>query len=227
MKQTIIFLGLLSSASAFSQVGINNQLPKATLDIIAKATDGSTAEGILAPRITGDALHAADTGGKYGATQDGALIYVTAVPSASNQTGQTSQMSSTGYYYFDAAANKWQKVGAGSTAASVYNKPNIVSGTYTLLPTDGYVTIDQNAVGPTVTLNLSDSQPYTTGQVFYISNLSFNNVQLNFTFNGSPSNNFISVTNLPYLPAGFQGILIYRGGLSSTAGSWGLITSNL
>jgi hypothetical protein len=62
MKKSIITLGiiaLISGASLNAQVGINTETPKATLDVVAGKTDGSTAEGMLVPRMTLAQLNAA------------------------------------------------------------------------------------------------------------------------------------------------------------------------
>ncbi len=224
-KRVLLISGLVISSFALSQVGINNQNPRATLDITAKTTDGSKAEGFIAPRLTGDQIKAGDA--QYGAAQTGAILYATSGVTTPVSGSKTESITSAGYYYFN--GTRWARVGTGtSTAGSTFNLRNITSGSYTLLPGDGYITVDQNASGPTVDLNLSDSQAYTPGQVVYISNLSFNNVQLNIVFNGNvTANNFISQTNINYVPSQYQGILIYRGGLSSSPGSWALIQSNL
>ncbi len=90
MKKNLkILAALLIGVISFAQVGINNVSPNVTLEVTAKKTDGSTAEGIIAPRLTGDALHLAESSSKYGVLQDGTIAYVTAVPSAGNMVGQT------------------------------------------------------------------------------------------------------------------------------------------
>lgn len=52
-KNTITLLALIFSSVAFSQVGINTTEPKATFDINAKNSTGtsSIAEGLLIPRV--------------------------------------------------------------------------------------------------------------------------------------------------------------------------------
>ncbi|UTX48906.1 hypothetical protein [Chryseobacterium sp. MA9] len=52
-KNTITLLALIFSSVAFSQVGINTAEPKATFDINAKNSTGtsSIAEGLLIPRV--------------------------------------------------------------------------------------------------------------------------------------------------------------------------------
>ena len=103
MKKHIIFLGaLLFSGFAFSQVGINTDTPKSTLDVVGKATDIISLDGITAPRLTGNQLRAKT----YTSAQTGALVYVTAADSA--PAGQTVNVTIVGYYYFDGSV--WQKI---------------------------------------------------------------------------------------------------------------------
>ncbi|WPO83118.1 hypothetical protein SD427_01910 [Chryseobacterium sp. JJR-5R] len=110
-----------------AQVGINNSAPAATLDVTAKTSDGSRAEGMIPPRIPGDALRAANINNIYGSAQNGAIVYVTAGASAANQIGQTANMSSSGYYYFDSTANVWQKIGGGSGGGTSYSSGEGIS----------------------------------------------------------------------------------------------------
>lgn len=48
MKKLIILPVLLISSAFFAQVGINTIRPQSTLDIVAKTTDGSRPEGLIA-----------------------------------------------------------------------------------------------------------------------------------------------------------------------------------
>lgn len=114
MKKNIILLGtLLISGIAFSQVGINTNTPKATLDVVGKATDTSSLDGITAPRLTGDQLRAKT----YTTAQTGTLVYVATPDTA--PAGQTINVNSIGYFYFDGAI--WQKVGNGVASVNIYN----------------------------------------------------------------------------------------------------------
>jgi hypothetical protein len=108
-KFFILVLGLFCSSLHYAQIGINNSSPNSTLEVSPKATDGTTAEGIIIPRMTGESLHQADINGKYTSQHDGTLLFVTEPPLLANRTGQTVSIDSRGYYYFDAAENKWLK----------------------------------------------------------------------------------------------------------------------
>ena len=127
MKKNIILLGaLVISSVAYAQVGINNEAPKATLDVTAKTTDNTTAEGIIAPRLSGDDIKGKDT--QYTIDQKGAIVYATAaVGSASTKTAN---ITSEGYYYFDGAI--WSKFGSGTATAGAepwYNSAGNIPAT--------------------------------------------------------------------------------------------------
>lgn len=98
MKKFIILLCISPFSLLHSQVGINTENPVSTLDVVAKKNDGSTAEGVIAPRLTGDQIKAADS--KYGAAQKGTVIYAIEAVSGSSTT-KTQHITSEGYYYFD------------------------------------------------------------------------------------------------------------------------------
>ncbi|WP_053073310.1 hypothetical protein [Chryseobacterium sp. FH2] len=106
MKKSIILLATLTiSTVVYSQVGINNDNPKATLDITAKTTDATKAEGIIAPRLLGDQIKGKDL--QYDAPQKGAIVYATSAVNA--PSAKTINITAEGYYYFDGSI--WKKFG--------------------------------------------------------------------------------------------------------------------
>ena len=119
MKKNVFFRRMLLSAmllapmDASAQVTIGSSgLPQATLDVVASKTDGSTAEGIIAPRLTLAQLKAADA--RYLDAQTGAIVYVT--DATGGTTAKTANVTAAGYYYFDGTV--WQKMG-GMVAADM------------------------------------------------------------------------------------------------------------
>jgi len=123
MKKILVTAAFLAAAMAAAQVGINNEAPKATLDVTAKTTDGTKPEGIIAPRLTGDQIKSGDT--QYDTPQIGAIVYATAAVGGT-PAGKTINITSPGYYYFDnnlvwqklsgaAAGNFWDVTGNAST----------------------------------------------------------------------------------------------------------------
>ncbi|WP_123906845.1 MULTISPECIES: beta strand repeat-containing protein [unclassified Chryseobacterium] len=101
--------GVLAHAqTSLGKVGINTSSPNATLDITASPNDNNTADGLLAPRLTGNELKAKDS--LYGTDQTGTLVYATAAVTTSSP--KTANITAAGYYYFDGSV--WQKVNTGA-----------------------------------------------------------------------------------------------------------------
>lgn len=117
-KFSFCVFSLLASVSISSQqgrAGINTTSPAVTLEVRPVLTDGSRPEGIKLPYVIGNALSAADAAGKYGTSQDGALVYITSPADVSNRSGQSEYVDTRGIYYFDAsrgANGKWIRVGS-------------------------------------------------------------------------------------------------------------------
>lgn len=190
------FLGAFYS---HAQVGINNQLPSVTLEITAKATDGSRAEGLIPPKLTGDALKTAEVNNLYGSAQNGTIVFVTTAASAANQVGQTADVSTIGYYYFDFSANKWTKLGGGNNSA--LNKTGELTSNYTATATDDIILFNNTS---TVTLTLPTTG-IQVGKRLYIS--SNNSGGVNFDPPG-----IIRNTTYNFLNAGTSATLIFLGG---------------
>lgn len=106
-----------------AQVGVNTTDPKATLDIQVATLDGTTAEGLIVPRLTLTQLVAKDA--RYATAQTGALVYVTDA-SGTNST-KTQRVIAPGYYSFD--GTMWQSLTPDQSLRFFY-MPSV------LLPTD-------------------------------------------------------------------------------------------
>lgn len=169
MKKTIYLAVLLLSGLAYSQVGINTTTPKTTMDVSVKRdTDGTISDatqnfGLQAPRLTRAELTANTA--TYGNDQKGALIYVTDV-SGGNTSGIRTNVTDTGYYYFDGSL--WQKISAGSSTSSVSkNVTAVQTGNYTALATDDVILLSPNSLGLVLTLPTTG---IPIGKTYYISN---------------------------------------------------------
>lgn len=115
MKKGFFVTAVVAANFIFGQVGINNEDPKATLDVSAKTTDGSKPEGIIAPRLTGEEIRGKDA--KYLAEQKGTIVYATSASSDAGVSGaKTVNIAAEGYYYFD--GNIWQKFNSGTATAA-------------------------------------------------------------------------------------------------------------
>lgn len=117
MKKIKIILALLCFGFSFSQVGVNTPDPKATFDIAAKSTIGTSTipEGLLIPRV--DRQKAQSMTGLATST----LIYVNNV-STGSQADNAVNIDALGYYYFDGSV--WVKFKSGSFGGkntNIYN----------------------------------------------------------------------------------------------------------
>ncbi|WP_336964154.1 hypothetical protein [Chryseobacterium contaminans] len=137
MKNKLFTLALLSVGFSLSaQVGINTGQPQATFDVVGFPSDSAKLDGVIAPRLTGVQLKAKS----YTTAQTGAIVYVTVAETA--PTGQTVDVITPGYYYFDGTKwgnlnADWRTVGnSGTVATSATLGKDISTGNY-LGTTDG------------------------------------------------------------------------------------------
>ena len=156
MNKLLLILSINYCFSLYGQVGINNSAPNVTLEVTAKQTDGSTSEGIIAPRLTGDALHQAELSKKYGVLQDGTIAYVTVAPSAANTVGQTISIDAKGYYYYDSTQNKWLKFRCGSDSVAG------IAGTVSTFASSS-ATVSGSLISGLPATGVTASIPYTGG----------------------------------------------------------------
>ena len=123
----LLLFALFYCTIIFSQVGINNTTPKATLDVVAVRTDGTTAEGVIPPRLTGDQIKLANS--QYGTAQNGTIVYATSGITSADITGKTSSITAPGLFYFTGTI--WQSLSqtSGSVlfSATLGNATNISS----------------------------------------------------------------------------------------------------
>ncbi|PWN61642.1 hypothetical protein C1634_010195 [Chryseobacterium viscerum] len=164
MKKKYFGVGvvLLFSVFSYGQIGINTATPRATMDVMAKNTDGSTSEGIIAPRLTGEALHTADGNHVYGEKQDGTLAFITAPPSVANRVGQTIDIDARGYYYYDFPENKWIKMLYSSPGAPVVSTLDCAGGTTTGSVASG---VPSSGVSRTVPYTGGNGEAYSAQSV--------------------------------------------------------------
>ncbi|MFP3598222.1 fibrinogen-like YCDxxxxGGGW domain-containing protein [Chryseobacterium sp. SIMBA_029] len=110
MKKNLFFIGfVLFTNSLFSQIGINTESPKATLDVVSRPS-ATIPAGLIAPRITGNDLKAADL--NYGIDQNGTIVYVTEAVNVSSS--KTNNVIKAGYYSYNADEEKWEPLGSSS-----------------------------------------------------------------------------------------------------------------
>ena len=145
MKKKIILLGtLIISGVAFSQVGIDTDTPKATLDIKASPTSTTKIDGLIAPRLKGSELKTNDT--KYASDQDGAIVYVTEALASANTSTKTANVTSIGYYYFDktqGTEGRWMKI-ANPTTIPITTIPIVIGVFSNTAPSNDVNSADYN-----------------------------------------------------------------------------------
>lgn len=141
MKNKLFGLSVLTIFSCMlnAQVGINTNLGQATLDVVGAPSNPNKLDGIIAPRITGDQLKVKN----YSTAQTGAIVYVTNADTA--PSGQTANVTSAGYYYFDGSvwiqflqpqSSDWKTTGNSGTTASASTLGTAVSSGNFLGTTD-------------------------------------------------------------------------------------------
>lgn len=177
MKKTTLLLATMQlSGFAFAQTGINTLTPKASLDVVAKNTDGSTPEGIIPPRLTGNQIASADM--VYGTDQIGAMVYATAA--ASPATTKTANITSEGHYYFSGSV--WKPMSGNIATLTTITTP------YTILNTDEIILANFAAAGSvTLPANPQIGKKYTiirTGSQTVTVNGGGNNINNSPTYGG-------------------------------------------
>lgn len=133
MKKYLLGIAIaMSCASVFAQVGVGTETPKATLDIVAKNTTGTTTEvdGVLIPRV--DRARAQSMIKVAPST----LIYINN-STTGEQLEQTKNVDSEGFYYFvlDATNTTTEEKGFWVKLGSEYAKPEFFYMPSVLLPT--------------------------------------------------------------------------------------------
>lgn len=127
MKKIFIIALILTFAMHFSQVGIDIEEPKASLHVFGKPTDLQKADGIIAPRLTGNQLKTKDA--LYGIDQNATFVYATSA--ASPTSAKTVEVTKAGYYYYDAVLGKWVtfQSSTGTTTNVIANPINTITTT--------------------------------------------------------------------------------------------------
>lgn len=109
LKLSLLSLALsFFSIGTYAQIGINTESPKATLDVVGKPDVATSADGVIAPRMTGNQLKAKDD--VYLAAQTGALVYVT--QAVGTPSVKTTKVDKPGYYMFN--GETWKFAFGGS-----------------------------------------------------------------------------------------------------------------
>ena len=160
--------------------------PNATLDVVATHTDGSSPEGVIAPRLTLAQLKSAD--GVYSTDQNGAIVYVTDVIGGTST--KTANITAAGYYYYDAVNSVWKGFGGGGITTNVIVE-HLTGNSFAQSVFSAQQTVIVHFGATTSTLTLPDLTSADKGKTVIISNRGSSGViQANLTLldtsSGSP-----------------------------------------
>ena len=154
MKKHLFLMYSILPMITFSQVGINTESPKASLDVVASTEATRKPDGIIAPNLTGKQLKTKDE--SYTINQTGAIVYVTEGLDEKERTTKTIKVAEPSYYYFDGAI--WQRFYSSKQQESWFYMPSF--------------NLDISSIGQkTVNLYQEYSKQFTkTGNDKFISN---------------------------------------------------------
>ncbi len=125
MKKTILSTAtlLMFCSFSFGQVGVNTDLPKATLDI-KQSNVVNNAEGVLIPTFTANEL--ANLDANYSSDQNGIVVFISG---GTGNAGKTVNINGTGFYYYDAQTQLWVTTGGQEPWISETTKIGATSNT--------------------------------------------------------------------------------------------------
>lgn len=159
MKNYYVIAFLAINSMVYSQVGINTTSPRATLDIVAKTKDGSKAEGLIPPSLSGDEIMHADNA--YTAQLEGVVVYANA-PVSNGGSVKTANITQPGYYYFDGKVWKSMQGNSFITGSS-----KLINGDYTALDNDFLI---ESRSSNDVNITLPAATPANKGKIYSIYN---------------------------------------------------------
>jgi hypothetical protein len=175
MKKILLTATMLVGFAALSQaqqgrVGVNTTTPAATLDVVANTTDATKPDALLVPRMTRAQLAAKDAA--YVAAQNGALAFITTLDGTA--AGKTVNVTTTGFYYYDAPNSVWVAVGGGGGGATP-QRYEVIRGTATQVNATAYTATANDffivtGAASAVTITLPAADAANAGRLVVISN---------------------------------------------------------
>ncbi|MDQ0592937.1 hypothetical protein QFZ37_001306 [Chryseobacterium ginsenosidimutans] len=211
----LLFPVLLLGIFANAQVGVNTDAPNATFDVVGNAADTNKFDGIIAPRILGDQLKLKN----YTSSQTGALVYVTTADTS--PSGQTVDVTSSGYYYFNGDLDKWIKITSGNLL-----EPWQVQGTNTASTqnTENIYQQGKVAIGTTSSSAVSTKQLDVAGDFKskYTDGTNYYGIETNSSDFGVPVNVIYSANNNDLTAATQSSLLSIQNGTSNLQSNNGL-----
>lgn len=117
------------------QVGIGTTSPNTTLQIKGDPSNSNIPDGIQIPTLSLQQLEAKNS--TYGINQDGSIVYINSVTIST--INETSNINSTGFYYYDAINDLWKGFGSTTSVNNYYLGQDIYGGIifYLYIGSDG------------------------------------------------------------------------------------------
>ena len=122
----IAFILFLGTTVSYAQVGISTSAPKTTLHVVGAPNSTSTADGLQVPALTLAQLDAKIA--VYTADQDGAIVYINNI-AGTYSNAKLVNITTTGYYYYDASDLIWKVLGGGSGVMRFYKNTSTAGST--------------------------------------------------------------------------------------------------
>jgi hypothetical protein len=211
----LLFPILLMGVFANAQIGVNTETPNATFDVVGKPSETNKFDGIIAPRILGDQLKLKN----YTSSQTGALVYVTNADM--NPSGQTVDVTSSGYYYFNGDLNKWIKIVSGNLLEPWKVQGTAVASTQN---TEDIYQQGKVAIGTTSSSAVSTKQLDVAGdfKTKYTDGTNYYGLETNFSDFGIPVNMMYSSNNANLISATESSVVSVYPGMSTLQTNNGL-----
>jgi hypothetical protein len=191
MKKILFSIALIASGLvASAQVGVGTTDPQVSLQV-DRSTVATDADGVLVPRVTVAQLN--DKAAVYVAAQNGALVFIT---DTTGFAGKTSNVTATGFHYYNSTTEKWVAVGGAQAAVPYENiRGNRVTFTGTRnLQNSDFILISNDVTATTLNLpDLSSQGAAAWGRMIVVVN---NNTTGNVTVNAAPTAMPIATTVL-------------------------------
>lgn len=161
MKKIILSIAFIASGLISSaQVGVGTTEPIVSLQV-DRSTDNLQADGVLVPRVTVEQLNA--KAGTYVGLQNGALVFITAIAGAANET---SNVSAVGFHFYNFATDRWVALSGGAAAPAT-------TASNGLTATSGNITLGGTLAAATTVTQDNNNLTFVTGTARAIVNGTF------------------------------------------------------
>lgn len=171
-----VALFTLAAQAQVGKVGVNEDTPKATLDIEAKTTTGTAVEGLLIPRISRE--KAATMSNPVTETEVSTLVYINdATAPASDAASTTTEVTETGFYFFDGA--KWNRMKVDTNTTSGTTQIKTLEYAINAVPIDSSTPTDSETCIGNLCVRLNETNAYAGNAIVQYKLLDLSSENLN------------------------------------------------